>query len=118
MAKAGVVDRLLNKRRRERYAFQRYAALIATPGDLTTGVALPASARLRASVAAVLAAPTVVLNESSGRDIGLPAGASGDVHAIGWFEQDRELTKDAAAPGVVSLYIEDSFGKVYKIAEG
>lgn len=106
------------RRRKARQDLAEFASLIDAPGNLATGVVLPANAHLRASVAALLAAPTVVIDVSGGREIGLPAGASGKVSRVGYFEASRTITKAAGAPATVSVYVEDGFGTLYKIAEG
>lgn len=106
-------------RRKARGDLTRFAALIDTPGNLLTGVKLPGNGKLLASTSSVLAVPTVLVNvNAGGRDIGIAAGAANKVHALGGFERGRTVTKKAGAPGTVSIYVADGFGRPVLIAQG
>lgn len=102
-----------NQARRDISAFD---ALIGTPGDLTAGVVLPANGELELVTDAVLAETTLMV-ECGEREIGMPTGAAGVFHVIGWFERARTIQLHADAVGAVQLYVRDDIGNRYMIAE-
>jgi hypothetical protein len=103
--------------RRRRQQYDRFRALVATPGNLTTGVALPAACTLYASTSSVLAATTKLVDAGT-RELGAPAGAANAQHCIGFFEPGVTITKHTGAPGTVSLYVQDPAGVRQLIAQG
>lgn len=109
----------LNQNRRQdlRKSMALFLPLMNVPAVLTTGFAMPASGTLHVSTTSVLAAPTVLV-EVGGNDLGAPAGAAGRQHCIGWFDAGRAVSRAATALGVVTVYVEDAFGVLHKIAEG
>lgn len=103
--------------RRRRQQYDRFRALVETPGNLATGVALPATGTLYVSTTSVLAATTKLV-DAGVRELGAPAGAANAQHGIGTFEPGVTFTKHTGAPGTVSLYVQDPSGVRQKIAQG
>lgn len=103
--------------RRRRQQYDRFRALVETPGSLTTGVVLPAAATLYVSTSSVLAATTKLVDAGT-RELGAPAGGANAQHNIGFFEPGVEFTKHTGAPGTVSLYVQDPAGVRKLIAQG
>lgn len=101
--------------RKGRQELKAFAALMATPGSLTTGVALPASATLRVATDAVLAGVTPLVQVGS-RTLSASARAANVSHGLGWFERGKVFTKAAGATGVVKLYVQDDLGDLHLIA--
>lgn len=92
------------KRRKARQNYSELASLLATPGDLTTGFILPADAELFASCAAVLAAPTGVIQAGT-RTLCLPASAANVKRSLGVVRAGTPVSVAAGVPGTVSLYV-------------
>lgn len=107
----------LARRQRARRDLKQFDALIATPGNLATGVSLPANADLHVSTSSVLATVTLLV-DANAAELGVRAGAANRTHPVGWFGRDVVVKKHTGAPGTVSLYVEDAFGGLIKIAEG
>jgi hypothetical protein len=103
--------------RKHRQDLTKFNGLVATPGNLVTGVVLPANAKLYASCDAVIAAPVAVVT-IKGKSYSLPACAANTIFPIQYAERDATVQKAAGAPGVISLYIEGNLGKLLKIAQG
>lgn len=114
----GTVRAQLNERRKQRQNLSAFASLIATPGNLVTGVALPANGKLVAACAAALADIGPLVSVNGTRTIFGSAGAAGNTNSLGYYERDVTLTKAPGAAGVVTLYVQDSLGNLHKIAEG
>jgi hypothetical protein len=107
---------LFRRNRRVRQDFTDYAALVATPGSLTTGVALPAAGILWVSTTSALVAATALVDIGA-RSLGAPIGAANARHKIGYFETGMTVELAATAVGTVSLYVEDPARVLHKIAE-
>ncbi len=105
------------ERREARQDFKKFAALIATPGDLVAGVSLPANGLFSVSTTSVLAATTVLVNAGT-RALGAPAQAAGVTYSVGKLSRAVRVVKDGLAPGTVKLYVRDGFGKPHLIAQG
>lgn len=104
-------------RNRDRADLAKFGDLIATPGNLVVGVSLPANCTLFASTSSVLAVASVAIDINA-RTVSLPIGAANAVHKFGGVERGRRITKATGAPGTVSVYIADGFGKPILIAQG
>lgn len=107
-------------KQRERQDFDRYRALIATPGDLAPGVGitLPANGDLYVSLTSGQLATAVVLSVGD-RDIGAPALTAGQRYNVGRFERGATIEQAGSVDsGELSLYVRDGLGTLFKIAEG
>ena len=103
--------------RRARQDFDEFSALVVTPGNLVTGVKLPANAVLYVSTTGVLASATALVTVAGGAR-GAPAGAANRRNNVGLGEAGSTVLKAGGAPGTVSLYVRNPAGKVVKIAQG
>lgn len=115
MSQHRAVNALDRRKRRQDYA--AFAGLLATPGNLATGVQLPAAGELYVGTSSVLAATTVLV-EAGTRELGSPAAAANSRHHVGRLERGVTVVKAAAAPGTVRLYLRDPAGAVQLIAQG
>lgn len=106
------------RRQKARRDFSAFAALVDTPGNLVTGVVLPAAADVYVSTTSVLAAATNLLTVAPARPLGAPAGAAGAKHHAGRLGATAAVSKAAGAPGTVSLYVRDPAGVPRLIAQG
>lgn len=102
---------------RERQDFVAFKAMIETPADLSVGFDMPANAELYVSIDEELEETTHVL-DCGQREINARAATANVYHHIGWFERAVNVQKAAGAPGVVSVYVRDGIGGLFKIAEG
>jgi hypothetical protein len=114
-----LLRRLLTEQRarRARQDLSAFNALIAAPGNLVTGVALPANGLFYLTTTSALASAHVQVT-CDGRSIGARAGAAGTYSAAGWFARASVVKKDAGATGTVSLWVQDAVGSFHKIAQG
>ncbi len=103
---------------RERQNFVRYKSLIATPGNLGTGVTLPADGYFYLSYSAVLASATVLVTANTTRDIGAPAEAANTQSPIGKLSRGVVVKKKTGVVGTVKLYVRDGLGRRFLIAQG
>lgn len=103
--------------RRERQDLSAFAALIATPGDLSTGFVLPANGDLYVACSDALVATTVLVDVGT-RELGNAPSAAGRANHIGWFERGVNVVTHLGAPGTISLYIRSGLGVLLKIGEG
>lgn len=103
--------------RRERQDIRKFRALIATPGNLATGVTLPANAQVYVSTTSALAARTVLITVND-VDKYSPIQAAGRRDLLGFVQRGRVVKKKVGAPGTVSVYVQDGLGKLHKIAQG
>lgn len=106
-----------NRRRREETNFARFKALVAAPGNLATGVTLPAGVKLYASSSSALAAISPMITANS-ITTSAPVSQAGEARPMGYFQRDTVVIKAAGAVGTISLYVQDGVGKLYKIAQG
>ncbi len=110
------------QRRKERQNFTAYKALIETPGNLETGVPILAEADIYASVDVETEETTLVVDvdasEETERNLGIPELPADAPHNIGRLHRGSTITKNAEAPGIVSVFIRDGMGKLHKIGEG
>ena len=108
------------RRNKDRRNFQQFAVLIATPGNLVTGFALPANGKLFASSDASLTGvvPYVSIRgvDHSG-DNGAVAVAQ-KVHALGYAQEQAVVMKSTTAQGTVKLYVQDGMGRLFVIGQG
>lgn len=105
----------------ERENFKKFKALIATPGNLTTGISLPANAQVVLSYSATLAAsaPLVDASTTSGvRALGMPASVAGTHFHVGKLSRATALTKHSGVVGTVSVYYRNGLGHLFLIAQG
>lgn len=106
---------------RERENFKKFKALIATPGNLTSGVSLPANADIYIASSSALAAVTLLVDAVSSegtRNLGAPISVAGDPHHIGRLYRATTIKKHTAAPGTVSAYMRNGLGHLFLIAQG
>ena len=104
------------RRQMGRRALSEFSALIATPGNLATGVKIPAPARIVVTTTSILAANTNLVNTPS-RQLYAPVQAADAYHSLGRFDAGTTFTKAGGAPGTVRLYIRDDLGVLHKFAE-
>ena len=105
------------RRQNGRRALSEFSALIDTPGNLATGVKLPAPAFIVVSTTSALVANTKLVSIGA-RDLYVPPQAAGAYRSLGMFQASKTFTKAAGAPGTVSLYVRDGVGALHKIAQG
>lgn len=113
-----MVTAVAYRRRKARQDFDEFAALVATPGNLATGVKLPAPAEVYVSTSSVLAASTVLVRTGTGRDLGGRVGPANQKHHVGRLGATLTVTKKAGAPGTVRLWVRDPAGVPKLIAQG
>jgi hypothetical protein len=99
---------------RRRQDVSAFKALISTPGNLTTGFALPGNADCYVSTTSVLAATTKLLDCGT-RQLGAKASVANKKNSIGHLERGHTVIKHSGAPGTVSLYIRDGAGRLLKV---
>jgi hypothetical protein len=104
-------------RRKARQDLSRFDALIASPGNLASGFALPGNGRLHVSTSAALGVADALV-EVGDRTLSIRSGAANRVCSIGYFEHGKIAIKASGAPGVVSLYVEDGLGVPILIGQG
>lgn len=104
------------KKRRERQNLSAFAALIATPGNLVTGVVIPAESDVYVSTSSTLASTTHLLDVGD-REIGAPAAVANKAHHVGRLHRGSMVEKAAGAPGTVSVYVRDGTGVLFKFGE-
>lgn len=98
----------------------KFKSLIATPGNLTTGVALPANGQFFLSTTSALLAVTLlanVTNVKGTRALGNPISIAGAKNPIGFLERGVTVSKRGGAPGTVRLYVRDESGNSLLIAQ-
>ena len=116
-----------NRRRAKRRIIDKiYSGLVAAPQALTGGAApttsstltLPTGARLGVAYSVGVSAGQLQAGSSTGRTMGTPALAAGEIHEIGYFGQDvaMDLEITAAVAGTATLYQYDSLGEPRAIA--
>lgn len=103
--------------RREWQNFKKFKALIAAPGNLATGVAMPAAGDVYVSTTSVLAAKTVLVTVK-GVDKWSPAAAANARDHVQFVERAVQVKKKAGAPGTVSAYVRNPLGKLFLFASG
>lgn len=106
---------------RERENFKKFKALIATPGNLVSGVSLPANADVYVSSSSVLAAVTLLVDAigpEGTRNLGVPISVANDPHHIGRLYRATTVKKHTAAPGTVSVYMRNDLGHLFLFAQG
>lgn len=104
--------------KQERMNFDRFESLIAAPGNLVTGITLPAGAKLYVSSTSALAAVTPMISANA-TDVNVPATATvGLQQSVGYHSKDRLIKKAVGAVGTVSLYVQNGLGTLFKIAQG
>lgn len=110
---------LLNARRRARAArdWRAYDALAATPGDLETGVELPANGRLELTVDAETETGEVEV-DVSGRTIGIAGGPAGTRFSLGWHEEGRTVTTSGSLGATATLHVIDEWHSPRAVATG
>lgn len=113
-----VINRQRVARRKGRQRESAFAALVATPGDLTAGVALPLAAPLVVASDAELTDVTALLETSRGAVLHAPAGAAAARWPVGTQDAGVTITKHADAVGTVSVYVKAGLGRLLLIAEG
>lgn len=111
------LDSIRRDRQRDRQDFAKFSALITTPGNLATGLQLPANCTMFASTDAILGATTALI-EISGRTLYAHAGAANHINAYDGVECGRTIIKAVGAPGTVSVYLADGFGTPVLFAQG
>lgn len=116
MALVNQLTYLLRRKRRERQNVTAFAALIDTPGDLAAGVVFPANGVMYVSCSQELTDTTVLL-EIKEVEYGAPALPADEAYNVAFVEKDVTVTKAAGAPGVVSIFIRDGVGALFKIGE-
>lgn len=114
---------LLYKRRKAREDFTSFAGLIATPGNLATGVALPAGAALYASRSVATLATTKILDVKAAGGTLVAEQHLGTVAAdapywVGHAREDLVLVKAVGLAGTLRVYVRNGIGTLFKIAEG
>lgn len=105
----------------ERENFKKFKTLIATPGNLVTGISLPANAQVVLSYSATLAASTVLVDAGTTdgvRAMGMPASVAGTHFHIGKLSRATSLKKHTGVVGTVSAYYRNGLGHLYLIAQG
>lgn len=115
-----LLRRLLDaqRKRRARQDLKGFDALIASPGNLATGIVLPANGVFFLSNSTLRAVTTVVMTVNPDRTIGIPASAANTYSPAGWLAAGKTVAKAVGAPGTVRLYVQDDLGTLYLIAEG
>jgi len=108
---------LLRKKRKKRQARGEYSTLIQVPGNLTTGIKLPANGNFRCSLAAQSAGGDLVLDAGT-RELGVPAIAADIKYPLGFLEKGVTVTVKAGLPGTLSLYLETGLGVTSLIGTG
>lgn len=108
----------LTREQRQRREFTLFARAINTPLALSkaTAIAVPGNGTLYVE-AVPSASASLVLTTGSGRDVGIPALASGAKHNVGYFPQGERLVVHAAFSAGVRLYVQDGVGKLWLFAE-
>lgn len=104
------------RERKERQNVSAFSALIDTPGDLATGVVIPAEADVYVSTSSVLASTTHLLDVAD-REIGAPAAPANEAHHIGRLHRGSVVEKAAGAPGTVSVFVRDGMGSLFKFGQ-
>lgn len=106
---------------RDRENFTKFKTLIAVPGNLVSGVSLPADADIFIASSSLLAVTTLLVDAVSSegtRAMGSPARPAADPYHIGRLYRATNVTKHASAPGTVSVYVRNGMGKLFLIAQG
>lgn len=106
---------------RERENFTKFKALIAVPGDLASGVSLPANADIYIASSSALVATTLLVDAvgSEGtRNLAAPISSASDPHHVGRLYRATTIKKHTGAPGTVSAYMRDGMGVLFLIAQG
>lgn len=109
---------IVRRRQKARRDYSAFAALLDTPGNLVTGVTLPAAAEVYVSTTSALLATTNLLTVAPARALAAPAQAAGAKHHAGRLGATAAVSKAAGAPGTVSLYVRDPAGVPRLIAQG
>jgi hypothetical protein len=105
-------------RRSDRQDFKKFAALIKTPGNLVTGVSLPANGQIYVSTSTLLASSPTILVNAGTRALGVSSGPANATHHVGKLSRAVNVVKAAGAPGTVKLYVRNGLGKLFLIAQG
>lgn len=113
----GKTINLNDEQEQARLDFRKFKALIATPGNLVTGVKLPANCILYASTSAVVAVPIGLITVNA-RTLSASPGAANKIHSYNGVERGRTVTKAASAPGTVRVYVDNGSGKPILFAQG
>jgi hypothetical protein len=106
------VLRLLRKHR-QRAIVSEFSSLVETPHNFASPLQLPARAKLFVKLGATVASNTVICTvNGASKQIG-PTTA-GVYRPLGYFEARETLT--AVYAGSMDIYIQDSVGKLYRVA--
>jgi hypothetical protein len=119
----------LLKKNRERRNEAAFSALIEEPGDVSSGLVMPANGILAisASVASVgdyyneeeeEMVPGEIQIDVSGRAIGLPDLDADQIRKIGYFEKGKTITVSTSLAADVNLYLVRQNGTLSPIGAG
>ena len=106
------VHRQLRKQR-ERTIVSEFAELIAVPHSMTTPLVMPTASKLFVKLGVTVAVNTVICTVAGVSKYIKPTTA-GIYRSLGYFEAKETLT--AVYAGSMDFYIQDSVGKLHRIA--
>lgn len=107
----------LKRKRKERQDFDAFRSLITSPASMP--FSLPANARIHIASDTVQPGTNTPAVDIGARTLYLAANLPvNEAHAIGYMERGVTLSRDAGAVGVLSVFLEDGFGRLFRIGEG
>lgn len=101
-------------RRTKSQDLKAYRFLVATPGNATVGIVLPANSRLAVSSTAVTAQGDIVV-QIGPETVTIPGGPAGFVFPLCYGERS-ETAKVTVHPGQATLYVLDEWTRPTPIA--
>lgn len=110
---------VLSRRRQAKHDYTAYRALIGAPGNLTTGIRLPASVQLYVATNIITNSPgpVNVLLVNNTRQLFMKQGANVK-QDVGRFSSGMVVKKaTAGSPGAVKIYIMDRVGVFHLIGQ-
>lgn len=110
-----VVALRLKQKRKERQNFDAFRKQITTP--VTLPFAMPAAGRVHVSLDVETLTGTHVLSVGP-RELGIAPSGADQIRSVSYFEAGQTLEVGVLPDGaVLTVYIEDAFGRTHKIGE-